>query len=211
MYNYNRVLIIGTIESNINLRETTIGTPVTNFTVTTIDKWKNRNDEIKTHKKWHNVVCWGKIAKYVTNTFQFGDEVLIMGSISYRTYKKDKKIIKITEIKVSNILPWEGSLNKIIMIGNIGDDLKLNKITSNINVANFSMSTIDNWKNKSDKIVTHEKLHNVVCWGKTADKASQQIKPKSLILAEGSISYRTENNTDRITELKISQLTPIKE
>jgi len=37
--NYNKVILVGVIESDIVLRETTNGTAVTNFTVTTVNKW----------------------------------------------------------------------------------------------------------------------------------------------------------------------------
>jgi len=48
--NYNRVILVGVIESDIVLRETTNGTAVTNFTVTTVNKWTDRNGETKNYK-----------------------------------------------------------------------------------------------------------------------------------------------------------------
>jgi len=86
--NYNRVILVGVIESDIVLRETTNGTAVTNFTVTTVNKWTDRNGETKNYKKWHHIVCWGRIAEYAANSFVVGDNVLIEGSISYRNYEK---------------------------------------------------------------------------------------------------------------------------
>ena len=88
LQNYNKVIVIGVIESEISLRKTTNGTAVTNFTVTTVNKWNDKNGETKNYKKWHHVVCWGKVAEQVVSSFKNGDEVLIEGSISYRSYKK---------------------------------------------------------------------------------------------------------------------------
>jgi len=48
--NYNKVIIIGKIESEIVLRQTTNGTPVTNFTVTTTNKWTDKNGDVKDYK-----------------------------------------------------------------------------------------------------------------------------------------------------------------
>ena len=87
--NYNKVIIIGKVESEIILRQTTNKTPVTNFTVTTSNKWTDKNGEIKEYKKWHHIVCWGKVAEQVVNLFIPGDDVLIEGSIKVST--KDLK------------------------------------------------------------------------------------------------------------------------
>jgi len=57
-----------------------------------------------------------------------GDEVLIEGSISYRSYEKDNRRLKVAEIKATNVSKWEGSLNKIILVGNVGNELALRKL-----------------------------------------------------------------------------------
>jgi single stranded DNA-binding protein len=210
--NYNKVILVGVIESSIVLRETTNGTAVTNFTVTTVNKWTDRNGEIKNYKKWHHIVCWGRIAEYAADSFVAGDEVLIEGSISYRNYEKDDKKLKVAEIKATSISKWEGSLNKIIIVGNVGNELSLRKTTNNTSVTNFSLSTIEKWKDKSGELKSHKKWHRTVCWGKTAENAVENVKSGALVLAEGSISYRTYVNKDgvknnHIAEMKISQLT----
>ena len=210
--NYNKVILVGVIESDIVLRETTNGTAVTNFTVTTVNKWTDRNSEIKNYKKWHHVVCWGRIAEYAADSFVVGDEVLIEGSISYRNYEKDDKKLKVAEIKATNISKWEGSLNKIIIVGNVGNELSLRKTTNSTSVTNFSLSTIEKWRDKTNKLKSHKKWHRTVCWGKTAENAVENIKSGALVLAEGSISYRTYVNKEgiknnHIAEVKISQLT----
>jgi len=210
--NYNRVILVGVIESDIVLRETTNGTAVTNFTVTTVNKWTDRNGETKNYKKWHHIVCWGRIAEYAANSFVVGDNVLIEGSISYRNYEKDDKKLKVAEIKATSISKWEGSLNKIIIVGNVGSELSLRKTTNNTSVTNFSLSTIEKWRDRNGEIKSHKKWHRTVCWGKTAENAVENIKSGSLVLAEGTISYRTYVNKDgiknnHIAEMKISQLT----
>jgi len=210
--NYNKVILVGVIESDIVLRETTNGTAVTNFTVTTVNKWTDRNSEIKNYKKWHHVVCWGRIAEYAANSFIVGDEVLIEGSISYRNYEKDDKKLKVAEIKATSISKWEGSLNKIIIVGNVGNELSLRKTTNDTSVTNFSLSTIEKWRDKSGEFKSHKKWHRTVCWGKTAENAVENVKSGALVLAEGSISYRTYVNKEgiknnHIAEVKISQLT----
>ncbi len=210
--NYNKVIIIGKVESEIILRQTTNKTPVTNFTVTTSNKWTDKNGEIKEYKKWHHIVCWGKVAEQVVNLFIPGDDVLIEGSISYRSYEKDNRRLKVAEIKATNVSKWEGSFNKIILVGNVGNELALRKTTNNISVTNFSLSTIERWKDKSGEIKSHKKWHKTVCWGKIAENAVASINSGALVLVEGSISYRTYVNKEgiknnHIAEVKTSQLT----
>jgi len=211
--NYNRVILIGTVESEkaLNLRKTKNNTPVTNFTVTTCDSWE-QNGEVKSHKKWHHIVCWGKLAEYVVDNFIYGDDVLIEGAISYRNYEKDNKNLKVAEIKATSVTRWEGSLNRVILVGNIGNELELRKTTSNASVTNFSLSTIEKWKNREGIAQSNKRWHRTVCWGKIAENAVEYVKSGSLVLIEGSISYRTYINRDNvknnhIAEVKASALT----
>lgn len=210
--NYNKVILIGMIESSVALRKTTNGTPVTNFTVTTINKWSDKNNITKSYKKWHHIVCWGKVAEQAVHTFAFGDEVLIEGTMSYRTYEKENKKLKVAEIKATSVSFWDGSLNKIILIGNVGNELELRKTTNETSVTNFSLSTIDHWKDRSGEVKPHTKWHRTVCWGKSAENAVNWAKTGTPVLLEGSISYRTHINKDgiknnHIAEIKSSYLT----
>lgn len=210
--NYNKVLLVGVIESEMSLRMTTNGTSVTNFTLTTQNKWTNKENQEQNYKKWHHIVCWGRMAENTVASFQSGDTVLVEGSISYRHYEKDDKKLKVAEIKATNVTKWEGSLNKIILVGNVGSDLALRKTANNTSVTNFSLSTIDRWRDKGGEIQSHKKWHRTVCWGKTAEVAVNSVKNGSLVLIEGSISYRTYINKEgvrnnHIAEIKTSQLT----
>ena len=209
--NYNKVLLVGVIESEMTLRMTTNGTSVTNFTLTTSNKWVDKDGKDQIYKKWHHIVCWGKLAEHVVSSFQIKDTILVEGSISYRQYEKDNKTLKVAEIKAINVSKWEGSLNKIILIGNIGSELVLRKTQNNTSVTNFSLSTTDKWKDKNGEIKTEMKWHRNVCWGKSAEIAVNNIKNGSLVLVEGSIAYKTYINKDNIknnhiAEIKTSQI-----
>jgi len=210
--NYNRVLLIGVIESEMSLRTTTNGTSVTNFTLTTSNKWTDKDGKEQNYKKWHHIVCWGKLAENVVDSFQPNDMVFLEGSISYRHYEKNDKTLKVAEIKATNITKWEGSLNKIILVGNIGSELSLRKTSNNTSVTNFSLSTVDKWKDRNEEIRFQKKWHRTVCWGKTSEVAVNTMKNGDLVLIEGSISYRTYINKEgiknnHIAEIKTSQLT----
>jgi len=210
--NYNKVLLVGIIESEMSLRLTTNNTSVTNFTLTTSNKWTDKDGNEQNYKKWHHVVCWGKLAENVVTEFSAGDTILVEGSMSYRHYEKDDKKLKVAEIKATHVSKWEGSLNKIILVGNVGSDLELRKTTNSTSVTNFSLSTVDRWKDRNGELQSHKKWHRTVCWGKTAEIAVDSVKNGALVLVEGSISYRTYINKEgvknnHIAEVKTSQLT----
>lgn len=201
---YNKVLLIGNVETEVILRRTTHGTMVTNFTITTVSN--------QIYKKWHHITCWGKIAERAANSLKIGDDVFVEGLISYRQYEKNNKKLKVAEIKAVNLSKWEGSLNKIIIIGNTGSDLVLRKTTNDVSVTNFALNTTDNWCDRNGKFHSNKKWYQTVCWGKTAELAvNNNIKSGSPILVEGSISYKTHTDKDgvknnHIAEIKASQL-----
>lgn len=209
--NYNKVILVGVVESEMSLRVTTNGTSVTNFTLTTSNKWIDKDNKEQTYKKWHHIVCWGKLAEQVVTSISVNDTILVEGSISYRHYEKNDKKLKVAEIKATHVSLWEGSLNKIILVGNVGSELVLRKTTNNTSVTNFSLSTTDRWKDRNGEIKTDKKWHRTVCWGKTSEIAVNTIKNGALVLAEGAISYRTHLNKEgiknnHIAEIKTSQI-----
>lgn len=105
--NYNKVILVGNVGTTPELRQTKNGTSVTNFSVSTVDQWKNRNGEIQRHKKWHRIVCWGKLAETIVRGIRQGMLILVEGSISYRTYFNKENIkIPVTEIKATEIKKW---------------------------------------------------------------------------------------------------------
>ncbi len=210
--NYNKIILVGIIENEPSLRNTINQTSVTNFTLTTSDEWINKNNEKQIYKKWHHIVCWGKVAEHAVNSFKIGDTVLIEGSISYRYYEKNNKKLKVAEIKATNVSKWIGSLNKIILVGNIGGDPELRKTSNSTNVTNFSLSTIDKWYDRKQELQTYKKWHKIVCWNKIAETAVDNIQTGALVLIEGSISYKTYINKDgiknnHIAEIKTNHLT----
>jgi single-strand DNA-binding protein len=214
----NRVILIGTITTDItmdSLRQTKLGTPVTNFNVMTIESWLDKDKNINTLEKSHNIVCWGKLAETTVKQFKKGSSVIIGGSLSYRNQKiKDIKKT-ITEVKVSSISPWnqeleKASFNQVLLIGEVGSTPELRKTNNQTYVTNFSLNTYSIWKDVDNKIQTHKKWHRIVCWGKVAEEVVKKIKLNDNILLEGSISYRPNKSSNDInditTEIKTSQV-----
>ena len=106
----NKVILIGRVGRDPEVRSTNTGSKVANFTLATSEAWNDKaSGEKKEKTEWHNVVIWndnlvGIAEKYLKK----GDNVYIEGSLSSRKYKdKDEVERTIVEIVIDR---FKGSL-----------------------------------------------------------------------------------------------------
>jgi single-strand DNA-binding protein len=64
-----------------------------------------------------------------------------------------------------------GSLNKVMLIGNLGKDPEVRAIPSGVKVANFSIATSENYTNREGQKVDKTEWHNIVMWRGLAEVA----------------------------------------
>ena len=83
------------------------------------------------------------------------------------------------------------SVNKVILVGNLGKDPEIKNLDSGSKVVNFSVATSESFKDKSGNKQTTTEWHNVVFWGKLADIAETYLKKGSKIYLEGKIKTRS--------------------
>ena len=88
------------------------------------------------------------------------------------------------------------SINKVILVGNVGKDPEVRHLESNVAVANFTLATSENYTNKSGEKVVSTEWHNVVCWRGLATLAENFIRKGSQIYVEGRIKTRTYDAPD---------------
>ncbi len=89
------------------------------------------------------------------------------------------------------------SVNKVILIGNVGKDPEIRHIESNnVSVAKFPLATSETYKNKNGEKVTNTEWHNVVMWRYLADFAEKHIKKGTQIFVEGKITSRSYDDKD---------------
>lgn len=97
------------------------------------------------------------------------------------------------------------SVNKVILVGNVGKDPEVKHLDSNSSVANFTLATSDHYTNKSGEKVTTTEWHNIVCWSGLATLAENYIRKGSQIYVDGKIrtrSYDAQDGSKRyITEI----------
>ncbi len=83
------------------------------------------------------------------------------------------------------------SVNKVIIIGNLGRDPELKSLPSGQPVANFSIATSEKWKDKSTGETNEQtEWHNIIMFGKLAEIAGQYLKKGSSVFIEGRLQTR---------------------
>ena len=95
-----------------------------------------------------------------------------------------------------------GSLNKVILIGNLGNDPDIRTTQSGDKVANLSLATSESWKDKStNERQTKTEWHRVVIFGALAGICEKYLHKGSKILIEGKLTTRkwNDNGVDKYT------------
>ncbi|KAB2308520.1 single-stranded DNA-binding protein [Betaproteobacteria bacterium SCN2] len=98
------------------------------------------------------------------------------------------------------------SINKVILIGNLGADPEVRYLPSGDAVANLSIATTDKYKDRSGEMQEATEWHRVSFFGKTAEICGQYLKKGSQVYVEGSIRTRKwqdkEGNDRYTTEIR---------
>lgn len=102
------------------------------------------------------------------------------------------------------------SVNKVILIGNLGKDPELRYAPSGSAVANFSLATSEQWKDQEGNPQERTSWHNIVVWGKLAEIASEYLKKGRKVYIEGRLQYRDyegkDGNKRYVTEIVAGDL-----
>jgi len=92
----NKAIIVGNLGSDPELRFTQSGKAVTNFSLATNEKWKNKDGELQEETEWHRVVVWGPQAESCEKYLSKGRQVYIEGKIKTREWEDKEGNTKYT-------------------------------------------------------------------------------------------------------------------
>ena len=87
-------------------------------------------------------------------------------------------------------------LNKVMVIGRLTRDPELRSLPSGKSVAVFSVATGRQWTDAQGQKQKQTEFHNVVCWGKLAETASQYLHKASKVYVEGRLQTREWTGQD---------------
>ena len=89
-----------------------------------------------------------------------------------------------------------GSVNKVILVGNLGRDAELRYTPGGAAVARLNMATTEVWNDKSGQRQEKTEWHRVVLWGKTAESLSEYLTKGKQIYIEGRLQTRQWDDKD---------------
>lgn len=88
------------------------------------------------------------------------------------------------------------SLNKVMLIGNLGKDPEIRYTAGGSAVASFSLATSEKFKNKSGEWEERTEWHNVTLWGRTAEIAGEYLSKGKTVYIEGRLQTRKWQDKD---------------
>lgn len=106
----NKVILIGYLGKDPELRYTSNGIAVASFSIATNEAWKDQEGNLQERTEWHNIVAWRRLAEICGEYLKKGRRVYIEGKIQTRSYD-DKNGVKryVTEVVADDLIMLDGS------------------------------------------------------------------------------------------------------
>ena len=102
----NRVILVGRLGNDPELRYIPSGAPVANFNIATDEVWIDRNNEKQRRTEWHRIVAWRKQAEFCGEYLSKGRLVYVEGRLRSRTWEdRNGNQRTTTEVYAINIVP----------------------------------------------------------------------------------------------------------
>ena len=110
------------------------------------------------------------------------------------------------------------SLNKVMLIGNLGQDPEVNYTAAGQTVARFTIATTERFKNKAGEQEDRTEWHKIVAWGKLAEIVRDYVEKGKSVYIEGKLQTRkwqsnsgVEKYTTEIIADKLQMLSPARQ
>lgn len=87
MSGVNKVILVGRLGNDPEIRYTQQGVAVTNFNIATSESWTDKNGQKQEKTEWHRIVVWGKIAELCSQYLQKGRQVFVEGRLQTRQWE----------------------------------------------------------------------------------------------------------------------------
>ena len=101
------------------------------------------------------------------------------------------------------------SVNKVILVGNVGRDPETKHLDKGVAVSNFSLATTENYIAKTGEKVSNTEWHNIVAWRGLAEVVEKYVKKGSQLYIEGRIktrNYEKDGVKHYVTEIYADEL-----
>ena len=85
----NKIMLIGNVGNDPDVRTTSSGTPIANMSLATTRKWKDGSGEQREKTEWQRLTVWGKLVDVVERYVKKGDRLYVEGRIEYSETESD--------------------------------------------------------------------------------------------------------------------------
>ena len=163
----NRVILLGNLTRDPELKYTPAGTAVCTFGIATNRTWTTGDGQTKEDVQYHRIVAWQRLAKLCGKLLSKGRKVYLEGRLVYRTFTgKDGIQRTVSEIVLDDFIVFSDGRRMVS-----GDEIKLSKTTQPINSDQSSSNELIK-ENKADEKETSEP--------KKENKASEDVNPDDI-------------------------------
>ena len=111
MSGINKVILVGRLGADPEMKKTSTGQTVTRINLATSENWVNRDGERQEKTEWHRIVVWGKLGESCANHLSKGRQVYIEGRLQTRSWETEKGDKKFSTEVVANQVLFLGSGN----------------------------------------------------------------------------------------------------
>lgn len=109
MASINKVILIGNLGRDPEVRYTPSGTAVANFSIATTENWTNKDGEKESHTEWHRIVAWGRLGEICGEYLSKGKQVYIEGRIRTNEWEDQEGNKRQTKEIVATTMQMLGS------------------------------------------------------------------------------------------------------
>lgn len=100
----NKVILIGRLGADVELKYTPSGTAVANFSLATTESWNDKSGQKQERTEWHRIVVWGKLAELCNQYLSKGRQAFVEGALQTRAWEgKDGNKRYTTEINARTV------------------------------------------------------------------------------------------------------------
>ena len=151
----NKVILIGRLGQDPELKYTPAGQAVTTFSLATSEMWNDKNGQRQERTEWHRIVVWGKTAENCSKYLGKGRQIFVEGRLQTRSWEKEGQKHYTTEI-IANTVQFLGSKGDNAPAG---ADVRPPAISDdNVSGAFASSPMADNAESKGDMQFTSDDI-----------------------------------------------------
>ncbi|MFH7321458.1 single-stranded DNA-binding protein [Desulfurivibrio sp. D14AmB] len=203
----NAAILIGNIGS-IETRNTDSST-ITNIRLAT-----SRRIGGEDRTEWHNVVLFSRLAEVAGEHLEKGSKLQVWGRIQTRKWQdqegNDRYTTEVVATSMKFLPKSGGSVNRVILTGNLGADPEVRYTRSQTAIANFNLATTETYKDREGVTQERTEWHKVVVFDKTAEFCGDYLAKGSMVYLEGRLQTRKwqdkEGNDRYSTEIVVDAL-----